>query len=80
MGLSSAEQHVLAQRPFELVGVPAAVRVVNLIPAVLQISPQPVRELRREADLHRAAVGFFVIERHPNSIPVLHPKFLLIDQ
>jgi len=40
----------------------------------LEVRPQTRRELRREADLHRAAIGCFVGQRGDDAIAVAHRR------
>jgi hypothetical protein len=52
----------------EVPGAPGSAR--RLRPR--QIGTQPLGKLRREADLHRAAVGRLVVERREDAIAMFH--------
>ena len=64
------QQHIFAERAFELVGVAAAVRIVDLLPLERHIRAQPVGEFRREADLHGTAVRLLLVECGPQTLCV----------
>jgi hypothetical protein len=72
------EDQVLVEGDLELVRVAAAVRVVESRvghgdeAACLEVRAEPIREFRREADLHGAVIGFLVGEGGDDAIAATH--------
>ncbi len=71
-----SEQHILIQGALELIGIAAAVRIVQPLASKFQIRLEARGEFRCETYLHRAAVRFLMIKRGQHAVAMFHCDLL----